>query len=89
MQLLTKFASRINNEVYLDPLKNSGLLQKLGITENVLSSNGRRMTMEEWAAARGSQHSRRGKPIKAGKEGYEYRAGDLQFGAGLSVGAYN
>jgi hypothetical protein len=71
-------------------LADSGVLQRAGNLQTELSKNGIRMTMGEYAAARGAQHSRRKQPLAVSKDGrYEWDQKDLAVTSTLSVQYYN
>lgn len=84
------FIQRPNNHVVLDPLQNSALLDRLGLTQNVFTELGQHLTTEEWVKVRQTQQQRRNKDVKVSKEGkYTYGPKDLDIIPGLKAQIYN
>ncbi len=70
---------RPNNQVVLDPITNSPLLNRLGLTSNIFTELGQHLTTEEWVKVRQSQQQRRTKKPKISEDGkYEYGEKDLR-----------
>lgn len=83
-------SSRPNNHVVLDPIKNSALLNRLGLTQNAFTELGQHLTTEEWVKVRQTQQQRRNKDVKVSKEGkYTYGPKDLDIIPGLKAQIYN
>lgn len=83
------YFARPNNHVLLNPIRNSPLLERLGLTENVFTKLGQQLTMEQWVKVRQSQQQR---PVKAPKiDGttYQYGEKDLEIIPGLQAKIYN
>ena len=84
------YFARPNNHVYLDPITNSPLLNRLNKNENDFTALGKRLTVEEWVKVRQTQQQRRTKVAKISPDGkYEYEAKDLEIIPGLSSKIYN
>lgn len=76
--------------MYLDPITNSPLLNRLNKNTNDFTALGKRLTVEEWVKARQKQQQRRSKVASITKDGkYEYEAKDLEIIPGLSTKIYN
>jgi len=83
------YFARPNNHCYLDPIKNSPVLDSLNLNTNDFTTLGKRLTVEEWVKARQTQQQRRTKVVSIDKEGrYEYEAKDLEVLPGLSTKVY-
>ena len=80
---------RPNNHLILDPIPNSGLLQRLGITENAFTKLGQHLRMDEWVKVRQSQQQRRVNQPKIDGSKYEYKEKDLEIIPGLQAKIYN
>ncbi|KAJ5669565.1 Clavaminate synthase-like protein [Penicillium macrosclerotiorum] len=84
------YFARPNNHVVLDPITNSPLLKRLGLTENEFTKLGQHLTMEQWVKVRQTQQQRRNKNVKVSSDGkYTYGAKDLQILPGLDAKIYN
>lgn len=83
------FRSRPNNHVVLDPLKNSPLLQREGLTENEFTKLGQHLRMDEWVKVRQTQQQRRTNAPKIQGSKYEYKEKDLEIIPGLQAKIYN
>jgi hypothetical protein len=81
--------SRPNNHVVLDPINNSPLLNRLGLTENEFTKLGQHLTMEEWCKVRQSQQQRRTKAPKIEGSNYQYDPKQLEIIPGLHAKIYN
>ncbi|KAK3376196.1 hypothetical protein B0T24DRAFT_591877 [Lasiosphaeria ovina] len=84
------YFARPNNHVVLDPIQNSPLLNRLGLTTNAFTELGQHLTTEEWVIVRQSQQQRRkveAKILPGGK--YEYNEKDLEIIPGLTAKIYN
>jgi hypothetical protein len=79
-----------NNHVVLDPIENSPLLNRLGLTQNVFTEIGQHLTVEQWVKVRQTQQQRRHKDVKVSKDGkYSYGEKDLEIIPGLEAKIYN
>jgi hypothetical protein len=79
-----------NNHVVLDPITNSPLLERLGLTKNVFTELGQHLTTEQWVKVRQTQQQRRNKDVKVSDDGkYTYGSKDLEILPGLSAKIYN
>ncbi|KAJ5170442.1 uncharacterized protein N7500_003225 [Penicillium coprophilum] len=84
------YFARPNNHVVLDPIRNSPLLQRLGLTTNVFTELGQHLTTEEWVKVRQTQQQRRNRDVKVSSEGkYSYKPKDLEIIPGLQATIYN
>ncbi|KAE8416794.1 hypothetical protein BDV36DRAFT_284314 [Aspergillus pseudocaelatus] len=84
------YFARPNNHVVLDPIQNSPLLNRLGLTQNVFTELGQHLTTEEWVKVRQTQQQRRTKDAKISEDGkYTYRPKDLEIIPGLHATVYN
>ncbi|KAM7183120.1 hypothetical protein V8F33_013791 [Rhypophila sp. PSN 637] len=84
------YFARPNNHVVLDPIPNSPLLQRLGLTANAFTELGQHLTTEQWVKARQSQQQRDKVEAKISQEGkYEYKEKDLEILPGLHARYYN
>ncbi|KAK7417470.1 hypothetical protein QQX98_004590 [Neonectria punicea] len=84
------YFARPNNHVVLDPINNSPLLNRLGLTTNVFTELGQHLTIEQWVKVRQTQQQRRtpgAKITPAGK--YVHREKDLEILPGLHSKIYN
>lgn len=82
--------SRPNNHVVLDPIANSPLLQRLGLTSNAFTELGQHLTTEEWVKVRQTQQQRKNKEVEISKDGkYTYKPKDLEILPGLQAAIYN
>jgi hypothetical protein len=76
--------------VVLDPIPNSPLLQRLGLTSNAFTELGQHLTTEEWVKLRQSQQQRPKVQAKIYEDGrYEYNKKDLEIIPGLHANYYN
>ncbi|KAJ5045714.1 hypothetical protein NUH16_002534 [Penicillium rubens] len=79
-----------NNHVVLDPIQNSPLLQRLGLTTNAFTELGQHLTTEQWVTVRQTQQQRRNRDVKISSEGkYTYKPKDLEIIPGLQATIYN
>lgn len=80
---------RPNNNVVLDPIDNSPLLKRLGLTTNVFTELGQHLTTEQWVKVRQTQQQRptSGAKITDGK--YEHSKKDLEILPGLHAKIHN
>lgn len=84
------YFARPNNHVVLDPIANSPVLQRLGLTGNVFTDVGKHLTTEEWVKARQTQQQRRRQDVKVSDDGkYTYKPKDLEIIPGLLAKVYN
>ncbi|KAJ5503312.1 hypothetical protein N7463_006186 [Penicillium fimorum] len=84
------YFARPNNHIVLDPIQNSPLLQRLGLTTNVFTELGKHLTTEEWVKVRQTQQQRRNQDVKISSEGkYIYKPKDLEIIPGLQAAIYN
>ncbi|PLB43999.1 iron/ascorbate family oxidoreductase [Aspergillus steynii IBT 23096] len=84
------YFARPNNHVVLDPLTNSPLLQRLGLTHNVFTELGQHLTTEQWVQKRQTQQQRRNTEVKVSDEGkFSYGKKDLEIIPGLHAKVYN
>ncbi|KAJ5387665.1 iron/ascorbate family oxidoreductase [Penicillium cosmopolitanum] len=84
------YFTRPNNHVVLDPITNSPLLERLGLTKNVFTELGQHLTTEQWVKVRQTQQQRRNKDVKVSGDGkYSYGSKDLEILPGLSAKIYN
>ena len=86
---LTRPFCRPNNHVVLDPIKNSPLLDRLGLTSNVFTELGQHLTTEEWVKVRQTQQQRPTKSIKVSEGKWEYGKNDLEIIPGLHATIHN
>jgi hypothetical protein len=81
---------RPNNHVVLDPIQNSPLLQRLGLTTNAFTELGQHLTTEEWVTVRQTQQQRKNRDVQISAEGkYTYKPKDLEIIPGLQAAIYN
>lgn len=80
---LTWLFCRPNNQVVLDPIANSPLLKRLGLTSNAFTELGQHLTTEEWVKVRQSQQQRPKTTIKVTEGKWEYGKKDLEIIPGL------
>ncbi|KAL4866782.1 hypothetical protein BDV12DRAFT_187200 [Aspergillus spectabilis] len=84
------YFSRPNNNVVLDPIANSPLLQRLGLTSNVFTDVGKHLTTKEWVKVRQTQQQKRKLPAEISNDGkYTYKAKDLEIIPGVLAKVYN
>ncbi|KAL4759989.1 uncharacterized protein BDW70DRAFT_169046 [Aspergillus foveolatus] len=84
------YFARPNNHVVLDPIPNSPVLQRLGLTSNVFTELGKHLTMKEWVKVRQAQQQRRRQEAKISEDGkYTYKPKDLEIIPGLLAKVYN
>ncbi|KAI2603248.1 Clavaminate synthase-like protein [Hypoxylon fragiforme] len=84
------YFARPNNHVVLDPIQNSPLLNRLGLTTNAFTELGQHLTTEEWVKARQTQQQRPRVSAKISDDGkYHYEKKDLEILPGLVAGHYN
>jgi hypothetical protein len=76
--------------VVLDPIQNSPVLKRLGLTTNVFTELGQHLTTEEWVRVRQTQQQRRHRDVNISAEGkYAYKPKDLEIIPGLQAAIYN
>lgn len=81
---------RPNNHVVLDPIANSPVLQRLGLTSNAFTELGQHLTTEQWVTVRQTQQQRKNKDVQISTEGkYTYKPKDLEIIPGLQAAIYN
>lgn len=79
-----------NNHVVLDPIQNSPLLNRLGLTTNAFTELGQHLTTEQWVTVRQTQQQRKNRDVKISSEGkYTYKPKDLEIIPGLQAAIYN
>lgn len=79
-----------NNHVVLDPIQNSPLLQRLGLTTNAFTELGQHLTTEQWVTVRQTQQQRKNREVQISSEGkYTYKPKDLEIIPGLQAAIYN
>ncbi|KAJ6028600.1 Clavaminate synthase-like protein [Penicillium herquei] len=84
------YFARPNNHVVLDPINNSPVLTRLGLTQNAFTELGQHLTTEQWVKVRQSQQQRRNKDIKISETGkFTYGKGDLDIIPGLQAKMYD
>jgi len=84
------YFARPNNDVVLEPIKDSPLLNRLNIKSNDFTALDQKMTVAEWVKVRQTQQQRRNKVMKITEDGkYEYSKKDLEIIPGLSAKIYN
>lgn len=83
------YFARPNNHVLLNPIRNSPLLDRLGLTENDFTKLGQQLTMEQWVKVRQSQQQRPTKAPKIEGTNYSYGDKDLEIIPGLQAKVYN
>ncbi|ROW05910.1 hypothetical protein VPNG_08025 [Cytospora leucostoma] len=84
------YFARPNNQVVLDPIQNSPLLQRLGKTSNAFTELGQHLTTEEWVKVRQSQQQRKTGGAKISEDGkYEHKPEDLEIIPGLRATIHN
>ncbi|KAJ9627774.1 hypothetical protein H2203_002991 [Taxawa tesnikishii (nom. ined.)] len=84
------YFARPNNHVILDPIKNSPVLNRLGLKSNQFTELGQHLTMEEWVRKRQTQQQRKTKQPKISEDGkYFYDQKDLEIIPGLQAKVHN
>ncbi|KAL4803416.1 hypothetical protein BDV18DRAFT_162980 [Aspergillus unguis] len=84
------YFARPNNHVVLDPIENSPVLKRLGLTSNVFTEVGKHLTTKEWVKVRQTQQQRKHKDTKVSDDGkYLYKPKDLEIMPGLLAKVYN
>lgn len=84
------YFARPNNHVVLDPIQNSPLLNRLGLTKNAFTELGQHLTTEQWVKVRQTQQQRRHHDVKITDDGkYTYKPKDLEIIPGLQAVVYN
>ncbi|KAI1469109.1 Clavaminate synthase-like protein [Daldinia caldariorum] len=84
------YFARPNNHVVLDPIANSPLLQRLGLTSNAFTELGQHLTTKQWVKARQTQQQRPRVTAKISTDGkYEYEKKDLEILPGLHALIHN
>ncbi|KAJ0423518.1 hypothetical protein BJY00DRAFT_321648 [Aspergillus carlsbadensis] len=84
------YFARPNNHVVLDPIANSPVLQRLGLTRNAFTEVGKHLTAKEWVKVRQTQQQRRRKEVTVDEAGkYTYKPKDLEIIPGLLAKVYN
>ncbi|GAM39910.1 naringenin,2-oxoglutarate 3-dioxygenase [Talaromyces pinophilus] len=81
---------RPNNHIVLDPIQNSPVLNRLGLTKNAFTELGQHLTTEQWVKVRQTQQQRRHRDVKITDDGkYTYKPKDLEIIPGLQAVVYN
>lgn len=81
---------RPNNHIVLDPIQNSPVLNRLGLTKNAFTELGQHLTTEQWVKVRQTQQQRRNRDVKITDDGkYTYKPKDLEIIPGLQAVVYN
>jgi DNA-binding MarR family transcriptional regulator len=81
---------RPNNDVVLEPINNSPVLQKLNLKSNDFTALGNKLTTAEWVKLRQTQQQRRTKVVEVTKDGkYIYNEKDLEILPGLHAKIHN
>ncbi|ORY69499.1 uncharacterized protein BCR38DRAFT_333504 [Pseudomassariella vexata] len=84
------YFARPNNHVVLDPIANSPVLQRLGLTSNAFTELGQHLTTEQWVKVRQTQQQRKTREAKVTKDGkYNYEQKDLEIIPGLHATIHN
>ncbi|CAG8180600.1 unnamed protein product [Penicillium salamii] len=84
------YFARPNNHVVLDPIANSPVLQRLGLTSNAFTELGQHLTTEQWVTVRQTQQQRKNRDVQISTEGkYTYKPKDLEILPGLQAAIYN
>ncbi|KAI1654321.1 Clavaminate synthase-like protein [Daldinia decipiens] len=84
------YFARPNNHVVLDPIANSPLLNRLGLTSNAFTELGQHLTTEQWVKVRQTQQQRPRVTAKISADGkYEYKKKDLEILPGLHALMHN
>ncbi|KAJ5928956.1 hypothetical protein N7466_007912 [Penicillium verhagenii] len=84
------YFARPNNHVVLDPIENSPVLNRLGLTRNAFTELGQHLTTEQWVKVRQTQQQRRNRDIKVSEDGkFTYGKGDLDIIPGLKAKMYD
>ncbi|GLA73748.1 hypothetical protein AtubIFM55763_004680 [Aspergillus tubingensis] len=89
-RLTVLYFGKFNDNVYLDPLTNSPVLQRSTSLQNDFTKAGIRMTMGEYSLARQTQNSRCKQPLTVHADGrFEWDPKDLEAKGGLKVTYYD
>ncbi|KAI0005603.1 hypothetical protein F4779DRAFT_49631 [Xylariaceae sp. FL0662B] len=85
------YFARPNNDVVLDPIRNSPLLDRLGLTSNVFTELGQHhLTTEQWVKVRQTQQQRPRVEAKVSPDGkFSYGKKDLEILPGLLAKVHN
>ncbi|KAI0838401.1 Clavaminate synthase-like protein [Hypoxylon sp. FL0890] len=84
------YFARPNNHVVLDPIQNSPLLNRLGLTSNAFTELGQHLTTEQWVKVRQTQQQRPRASAKISADGkYIYEKKDLEILPGLHAVVHN
>ncbi|OTB00322.1 hypothetical protein M426DRAFT_237690 [Hypoxylon sp. CI-4A] len=84
------YFARPNNHVVLDPIQNSPLLSRLGLTSNAFTELGQHLTTEQWVKVRQTQQQRPRTEAQISKDGkYSYTKKDLEILPGLHAVIHN
>ncbi|KAI5863988.1 Clavaminate synthase-like protein [Durotheca rogersii] len=84
------YFARPNNHVVLDPIANSPLLRRLGLTTNAFTDLGQHLTTEQWVKARQTQQQRPRVSAQISDDGkYTYAKKDLEILPGLHAVVHN
>ncbi|KAI1080377.1 Clavaminate synthase-like protein [Whalleya microplaca] len=84
------YFARPNNDVVLDPIQNSPLLNRLGLTTNAFTELGQHLTTEQWVKVRQTQQQRPRTEAKISPDGkYVYPKKDLEILPGLHATVHN
>lgn len=79
------YFSRTNNHIVLDPVSNSPLLQRLGLTKNQFTELGHHLTAEQWVKLRQTQQQRPTEVPKIDGSKWAYKTEELQIIPGLTA----
>jgi len=84
------YFARPNNDVILEPIKDSPLLKRLNIKSNDFTALNTKMSVKDWVKVRQIQQQRRNKVAKITMDGkYEYSEKDMEIIPGLAAKIYN
>ncbi|KAM3538907.1 hypothetical protein ARSEF1564_008175 [Beauveria bassiana] len=84
------YFARPNNNLVLDPISNSPVMNRLGLTENELTRHGLHLTAQEWVKARQTQQHRPRYDGKIGADGkYTCDTSALEIIPGLLAKVYD
>jgi RNA-binding protein YhbY len=79
-----------NNHVILNPIQNSPVLNRQGLTKNVFTDLSVHLTTQEWVKVRQTQQQRRKQDANISADGkYTYAAKTLEIIPGLHAKVYN
>ncbi|KAB8073250.1 hypothetical protein BDV29DRAFT_201924 [Aspergillus leporis] len=84
------YFARPNNHVILNPIQNSPVLNRQGLTKNVFTDLSVHLTTQEWVKVRQTQQQRRKQDANISADGkYTYAAKTLEIIPGLHAKVYN